>query len=301
MQTRRRGERNAASSPAWRLAPRLRPLALTRRCAAPTAGQGLTARWAALRSVAEASAGTLQMNPLVRVAVRPGRPGDPPDAALLADVDVAVLTGASHALELAWDAACRAAGVAFYAAACRGSAAYLFADLREHAFTPTVRGPLDCQLKCRAAPAGVPGHAAARRWSAASLFCRQRAQINACCSTTHGPTPWTEGRLLQTIWWWQARSRGLQKAPRAEADSLHMAGQGVCRAAGRGDGGELQLPAPGSGAVPAVEGAALAAHPPPLLHPEQCVSPTSCLPRPGTAGGLGRGAQHASRRRSRRA
>lgn len=91
-------------------------------------------------SLAEASAATLrEMNPLVRVAARTGQPGAPPGPALLADVDVAVLTGAGPSLQLAWDAACRAAGVAFYAAACHGSAGYLFADLSKHTYAPTVR------------------------------------------------------------------------------------------------------------------------------------------------------------------
>ena len=94
-------------------------------------------------SVAEASAATLrEMNPLVHVAARRARGAGAnpnPDAALLKGVDVAVLTGASASPALAWDAACRAAGVAFYAAACRGSASHFFADLGEHMYTPTVR------------------------------------------------------------------------------------------------------------------------------------------------------------------
>ncbi len=90
--------------------------------------------------MAEASAATLrEMNPLVRVAARTGQPGAPPGPALLEDVDVAVLTSAGPSLQLDWDAACRAAGVAFYAAACHGSASYLFADLGKHTYAPTVR------------------------------------------------------------------------------------------------------------------------------------------------------------------
>ena len=93
--------------------------------------------------MAEASAATLrEMNPLVHVAARRAEDtgASPcPDAALLEGVDVAVLTGASAGRALAWDAACRAAGVAFYAAACRGSASHFFADLGEHTYTPTVR------------------------------------------------------------------------------------------------------------------------------------------------------------------
>jgi len=181
-------------------------------------GQSLTARRGAPRSVAEASAGTLrEMNPLVRVAVRPGRAGDPPDAALLADVDVAVLTGASHALELAWDAACRGAGVAFYAAACRGSAAYLFADLREHAFTPTVQGPLDRQPGMQGGPRCVPGHAAAHRWSCASLSCRLQMVAPAAHAQTK-PAPAAAQRTDRhrgqrvgscILCGWHARLRGL--------------------------------------------------------------------------------------------
>ncbi|KAK9825166.1 hypothetical protein WJX81_000917 [Elliptochloris bilobata] len=93
------------------------------------------------QSVAEASAATLrEMNPLVRVGARPGLglgPNREPDAALLDSVDVAVLTGESAVPAMAWDAACRSAGVAFYAAATHGSASHFFADLREHTFTPT--------------------------------------------------------------------------------------------------------------------------------------------------------------------
>jgi hypothetical protein len=232
-------------------------------------GQSLTARRGAPRSVAEASAGTLrEMNPLVRVAVRPGRPGDPPDAALLADVDVAVLTGASHALELAWDAACRGAGVAFYAAACRGSAAYLFADLREHAFTPTVR----VRPSTQGGPLCVPGHAAARPWSAAFLFAAYRlarqqhahtfALMPAAAQRTVRHRGQTVGCCAFVV-----VARKVAQPHGSEVDSLHSTGQGVRRAAGRGGGGELQLPAAGGGAAPAVEGAAPAAHPPPLLRP----------------------------------
>lgn len=100
-------------------------------------------------SVAEASAATLrEMNPLVHVAARRARDAGAshcPDAALLENVDVAVLTGASAGPALAWDTACRDAGVAFYAAACRGSASHFFADLREHTYTPTVRA---CWVWC---------------------------------------------------------------------------------------------------------------------------------------------------------
>ena len=94
-------------------------------------------------SVAEASAATLrEMNPLVHVAARPaqGAGASPsPDAALLESVDVVVLTGTSAGPALAWDAACRAAGVAFFTAACHGSASHFFADLGEHTYTPTVQ------------------------------------------------------------------------------------------------------------------------------------------------------------------
>ncbi|PSC72192.1 SUMO-activating enzyme subunit 1B-1 [Micractinium conductrix] len=87
------------------------------------------------RTVAEACVATLQeMNPFVTVSALEG----PPSAALapeaLAACDLLLLCGQPAGGVAAADAACRAAGKAFYAGDCRGVYGWAFADLAEHTF-----------------------------------------------------------------------------------------------------------------------------------------------------------------------
>lgn len=237
-------------------------------------------------SVAEASAATLrEMNPLVHVAARRARDAgasSSPDATLLEGVDVAVLTGASAGPALAWDAACRAAGVAFYAAACHGSASHFFADLGEHTYTPTVRA---CWLWwCEASgtfqrilPRHVEAYSCSNaRYAGSSLqemvsshACLRWLQAQCCCSMQVAPHGFVSMGLVCPL-------RCMTRAPVITASAFPLqthatllqpwcarcaAGQGVCRAVGGRSGGELVIPAAGGRTVPAMEGPAPAAHP----------------------------------------
>lgn len=91
-------------------------------------------------SVAEACVATLQeMNPFVKVSALPG----PLSAALAPEAlqqhDLLLLCGQPAGTVAAADAACRQAGVAFYAGACRGIYGWAFADLQEHRYVVEVR------------------------------------------------------------------------------------------------------------------------------------------------------------------
>lgn len=82
------------------------------------------------------------MNPYVHVAALPG----PPAAALapeaLAQADILLLCGQPASVVAAADAACRAAGVAFFAGLCRGGFGWSFADLGQHRYVVEASGAL---------------------------------------------------------------------------------------------------------------------------------------------------------------
>ncbi len=100
-------------------------------CATP-ADRGAVAE----RSAAAASAETLQeMNPLVRVSSAAASVATPPEPSALEQYHVALAAGSSLAQLQRWDDACAAAGVPFFGAMSRGTAAFLFADLLEHSYT----------------------------------------------------------------------------------------------------------------------------------------------------------------------
>ena len=91
------------------------------------------------RSAAAASAETLQeMNPLVQVSSGAGSVATPPEPSALEQYHVALVAGSSLAQLQRWDDACAAAGVPFFGAMSRGTAAFLFADLLEHSYTTEV-------------------------------------------------------------------------------------------------------------------------------------------------------------------
>jgi len=75
------------------------------------------------------------MNPLVQVSSAAGSIATPPEPSALEQYHVALVAGSSLAQLQRWDDACAAAGVPFFGAMSRGTAAFLFADLLEHSHT----------------------------------------------------------------------------------------------------------------------------------------------------------------------
>ena len=78
------------------------------------------------------------MNPLVQVTSASGSVAAPPGASALDGYHVAFVAGSSLAQLQRWDDACAAAGVPFFGAMSRGTAAFLFADLLQHMYTTEV-------------------------------------------------------------------------------------------------------------------------------------------------------------------
>lgn len=98
--------------------------------------------------VAEACAATLaEMNPFVQLATLPGPVAGALAPDRLSQFDLVLLTGQPAWVVDRADALCRAAGVPFYAAACRGISGWAFADLGQHEYVVEVSAlahPLSC-------------------------------------------------------------------------------------------------------------------------------------------------------------
>ena len=108
------------------------------------------------------------MNPFVTVSALEG----PPSAALapeaLAACDLLLLCGQPAGGVAAADAACRAAGKAFYAGDCRGVYGWAFADLAEHTFVQEVSGWAVALKHLVRTCAAILSMLAGRKWSSAT-------------------------------------------------------------------------------------------------------------------------------------